>query len=1227
MPATVYIPSSRPEPPEAPTELGLTPSTATTTAPTTTLKHDSALRTVDELVRQRAINYPQDHIVSYPKSGIGFVDYNLQQLDVFAWRAANRYAQSIPTRKSSKEKPRVVALLGLSNFEYLITLLALTKLGHTVLLLSTRITVEAVESLVNATSAATIIADMRHLKTAKKVQQLVPSLQLLDIVDRGVFDYPIEAHGDTQLSSHFDPEVETHNIAFIIHSSGSTGHPKPIYQPHKSCLANCAVSMKMKAFITLPLFHNHGICNFFRAVHSRKSIHLYNAELPLTQEYLLKIMQEHHFEIFYGVPYALKLLSESQKGISLLQELKVVMYGGSACPDDLGNLLVDNGVNLIGHYGATEVGQLMTSFRPEGDKAWNYVRESDNVSPFLRWVQRGPDLYECVVLDGWPSKVQSNQPDGSYATKDLFQPHPSIPKAWKYIARLDDTIVLVNGEKFNPVMMEGKIRSNKNVTEAVVFGAGRAHLGMLLVPAAALASRTEEEIIDIVWPVVDAANRSADTFARISRNMIRILPHDCAYPRTDKGSIIRQAFYKQFQREIDETYDLADTVSGELARFDLSELRQFLRDLLHRTLRMGTPATDDDDFFVLGLDSLQAIQMRSEILRRIDIRGNKLSQQIVFEQPSVNKLSSFLLNLRNGGDMDEEPSILQQMESLVNKYSAKILPKPTRSSIVVTGATGSLGAHVVAKLASRPDIDQIYCLVRSHDSSHGHQRVVSSMLQRRVYHSLSLSLRRKIIALPSDLSEPKLGLSREAYDAITENLTAVIHCAWSVNFNMHLLSFEKTNITGVCNLIALCQSAQPLATMNFCSSVSTCSQATEMPVPERVPDLSWAQNMGYAQSKSVAEHICAKAASQGITTRVLRIGQIIGDTEHGVWNAQEAVPMMIQTAITIGALPRLQETPSWLPVDVVADAVTDISLSGAGSVFANVTNPQVFSWTDDLLPALRKCGLVFDEVEPYEWIKRLRASNPDPAANPPIKLVDFFASKYDKDSFSLSKLFATEVARSLSPALSKVPRLQEEHVAKFVGYLTKRAWNISPSPAGIEKRAVIIIGPCGTGKSTIGRALSQLLDVPFIEGDELHSRLAIETMQSGVILADGDRISWLDRINQRATDTLYDLAHDSVVISCSALRKMYRDKIRHHLSAHKAKAIFIDLQADKEALLKRVQERQGHCMSADLVESQLDSYEKPSSKEYDVVPVDVRRDEKTVLETVRWILDDAVAWL
>lgn len=107
----------------------------------------------------------------------------------------------------------------------------------------------------------------------------------------------------------------------------------------------------MRGFITLPLYHAHGISSVFRAFSSRKQIHMYSASLPLTQKTLLKTMTTNSFEILYGVPYALKLLVEIEAGIEALKKLKVVMFGGSACPDALGDRLVANGVNLISHYG------------------------------------------------------------------------------------------------------------------------------------------------------------------------------------------------------------------------------------------------------------------------------------------------------------------------------------------------------------------------------------------------------------------------------------------------------------------------------------------------------------------------------------------------------------------------------------------------------------------------------------------------------------------------------------------------------------------------------------------------------------------------------------------------------------------------------------------------------------------------------------------------------------
>jgi hypothetical protein len=338
----------------------------------------------------------------------------------------------------------------------------------------------------------------------------------------------------------------------------------------------------------------------------------------------------------------------------------------------------------------TEVGQLMTSFRPKGDKAWNYVRESDKLAPFLEWIPRGPNLFECAVKDGWPAKIASNQPDGTYRTKDLFEPHPTIPRAWKYIARSDDTIVLVNGEKFNPVQLEGDVRSDRAVAEAVVFGAGRPYLGILVIPAASLGHLTAEEVRDVVWPVVQRAQASAESYARISREMICVLPADCPCPRTDKGSVIRSAFYKGFAAEIEATYDAADSGSGETKVMEEPELRKFLREALSRVSGRDSDPTgreevgDDTDFFVLGLDSLQALQLRSQILRSVDLGGKTLGQNVVFDFPSIDKLCAYLLGLA-GGQKAKEVAVEDEMRRLIDELG-NFPVEPKRSSVVCAPA-------------------------------------------------------------------------------------------------------------------------------------------------------------------------------------------------------------------------------------------------------------------------------------------------------------------------------------------------------------------------------------------------------------------------------------------------------------------------------------------------------------------------------------------------------------
>ncbi|RDW62389.1 hypothetical protein BP6252_11822 [Coleophoma cylindrospora] len=1193
---------------------------------TPTSSEQQAPRTIDELIRLRAIENPEQPIISYPSSGIEYVDYTSQEIDIYALRVAEKYNLSIPQRQSSSEPESVVGLLGPSNFEYFISILALTKLGHTVLFLSTRISTAAYSSLLQATGCNHVLIDSAFEDVAIQVKEGLPSLQIHKITERDAYNYEITDPAiNTRLDQNLDAKIESTKISWIIHSSGSTGLPKPIFQTHHAALKNYASNLNLRGFITLPLYHAHGISSVFRALTSRKQIYMYNASLPLTQQYLLNIMKRYDFQILYGVPYALKLLGETGEGIAALAKLQVVMFGGSACPDALGDRLVENGVNLISHYGTTETGQLMTSFREPGDKAWDYVRVPEAFQSLIKFEERSPGIYELIGLEGLPSKVASNRPDNSYATKDLFTPHPTIPNAWKYFARLDDTIVLMNGEKVIPIAFEQLVRDNIHVAEAVMFGSGKNRVGMIIIPSDATKDMPEDEIERLLVPVLAKANEDMPGYAQLSLEMLKILPAGTPYPRTDKGTVIRAAFYKTFDAQIEAVYEAAEVSTGTLSLSE-AELREYIRVELGKLLTPSTAALIEDstDFFSVGIDSLQAIQLRSVLSRNIQTNGQKLTSNIVFDFPCINLLAAELYRLRTGGE-SATVSTKDKMAELIAKYSQFEPHVPVENTtegqfLVVTGATGSLGAHVVAQLVVRPDIKKVYCLVRASSVTNARTRIIRSMRDRFVYHYLPLEARQKIVALPSNFAQNDLGLDLEVYNEIATNITGLIHCAWSVNFNLGLGSFEADCIAGAHNLLALCLKAKrpEPATYNFCSSVSAVAATKGGFVKEALPEtLDCAQGMGYAQSKLVTENICVQAAqSYGVKTRVLRVGQVVADTAHGIWNATEAIPLMLQAGLTIGAIPRLDENPLWLPVDIVASAVTEISLADAGAAVLNVVNHQSFHWTRDLLPALHQAGLEFSEPSQREWVSILRNSNPDPVANPPIKLLEFFASKYDNDLPRKGLSYDTSFARFLSPTLAAAPVLDQQLVDRFVKQFCETSWIIN-TPETPARRLIVVAGPCGAGKSTVAKAISEKYSIPWVEGDHIHSEESVHKMTNGIALSDSDRWLWLESLKATALLEMTKMKSNGAIITCSALKQSYRAELRN---SRVWKTTFIALQANADILKERMGAREGHFMKPAMLESQLHSLEAPGVEETDVVPIDVGASKDDVLSEILSVL-------
>jgi acyl-CoA synthetase (AMP-forming)/AMP-acid ligase II len=641
--------------------------------------------TVDELIRLRASQEERNApIIAYPEQGTSYNDYTPYQLDRFVERAASFYATAIAQRRTSNDPVQVIGLLGPSDFSYLVAFLAISRLGHSALLLSTRITDEAHESLLSTTQATALIYNEAFETTASALMSRRPGLQIMQICDTT----SLPTTSNNLKPARLDSSREAQNISFIIHSSGSTGLPKPIFQTHKASLYAYSQHFNRVGHITLPLYHNHGICCLFRAIWAGKKIYIYNAKLPLTSQHLLATLKEHRdIKILYAVPYALKLLSETEEGLKLLSNLDIVMFGGSACPKPIGDRLVESGVNLVGHYGATELGQLMTSFRNhKEDKGWDWLRVGPNLEPYLRMENRGPNLFELCVMEGWPSKVATNCDDGSYATKDLFEPHPTIPNAWRYYARLDDTLVLENGEKANPLIAEGVIRQSEHVAEAIVFGANKPRLGAFVVPSVTT-ELTDEALLDAVMIYVNDANKVAPSFAYLSREMIKVLPRDAEFRKTDKGTVIRAAFYRDFARQIEAIY--ADEQSGTLV-LPRDELFVFLRGEFSRRvlLKQGESFEDNTDLFSLGVDSLQAIQARSNIIKTLKVQVKDIGRNFVFDFPTIEGMANEILRLQHGAPKRVKLSVEARMAAMVEKYAVfeqhQPINKPADGAYIVS---------------------------------------------------------------------------------------------------------------------------------------------------------------------------------------------------------------------------------------------------------------------------------------------------------------------------------------------------------------------------------------------------------------------------------------------------------------------------------------------------------------------------------------------------------------
>ncbi|KAF9445951.1 putative aminoadipate reductase [Macrolepiota fuliginosa MF-IS2] len=1012
-------------------------------------------------------------------------------------RACDRVAQYVRPGRSIHSDGQVVAMIVVTDtLLYQALLMGVMKAGLVPFPISHRLTPQAVVNLLKVTSCHDLITTSATLPSdllggiKEELKQNHDNYELR-IDEMPSLDYMYPKLGNEIASDPFDPyplpsePPSRDDIVIYLHSSGSTGLPKHVPQTHRIFSQWAAFGLPgirshnnprlRYGAMALPPFHAWGFhIHTVLAVYHALSIGVYpptspnsgNLSIVPSPENVLEHTKRTKCSGLATVPAFLHSWAHSESYVNYLATLDHIVFAGGAVSTKVGDALVAAGANLQSIYGATEFGPACKFYtRPGRQQDWEWIEFSEQTK--VEWIDQGDGTYEChfLICEGHTPAFANRNDKKGYATSDLLINHPTNNKLWKIVGRLDDVIIHSSGEKTVPTPMEEIILSSPMVKGAIVFGRGHDNAGVLIEPRSDLAidvknSTALADLRNLMWPIVEEANKVAPNYSRIFKEMILITARDKPLPRSAKGTVMRKLALRVYDEDIEELYKIIATSSGSddvkpPRDWEPGTVEQWLLEQVSR-IHSGEVISPTKDVFEQGLDSLSATFLRRRVLSAIrsskPSAGKSISPNILYTYPTIEKLAQYLSGLvANPAQIQSSDGHVKSIEAMIEEYSVGLAPV-----VLLTGSTGHLGSQILANLLQDDTVKRVYAFNRPSRTT-----IEDRHIDRFKHGGLDIDLLQseKLRFVEAELSKKDLGVSGELYKEMQKSVTIIIHTSWRLDFNLTLVSFES-HIRGVRNLIDLARRGPHASTLRFIFTSSIAStqswDKTQGVYPEEVVRQSkYAVGNGYGESKYVAERILERS---GLRACSLRIGQLSGSSTKGAWAPTEWFPNLVKSSIALGGFPSAPGMASWLPMDSAAQSILDLAYTKEKLPFAiNFTHPRPVTW-DYVIEAVRDAvvdALRIDPVQlpliPFpEWIDRLAnkamdAKPEDLERMPAIKIIDFFQEMAKADQiyrstgqtdveFTGLATLETKNAPELSITMRTVTPLQVDNARSWVAY-------------------------------------------------------------------------------------------------------------------------------------------------------------------------------------------------
>ncbi|MEV4025077.1 amino acid adenylation domain-containing protein [Actinosynnema sp. NPDC050801] len=794
--------------------------------------------------------------------------------------------------------------------------------------------------------------------------------------------------------------VPVDGLAYVVYTSGSTGVPKGVQVQHDTLANLTGAFIDLHGFgpgqrilMVPPLSFDASVGDVFPAWCAGAAVVLHPEPAAIGGTDLIGLCADHAITAVDSPAALFKRWVADLAGLDVDPgPLSVMMIGGEAVPTAaVADWAASTGgkVALVNHYGPTETTVCATAYR---------TVDASEVDPRAATLPIGRPLpgVRAYVLDAnlrtapvgvpgqlhiggiAPARGYRGDPVRTasayladptvvggrmYATGDLVRLLPD--GTLEFLGRVDDQVKL-RGHRIEPGEVRAALLAHPAVAEAAVAVRGDT-LVAYLVPRARAAAPGLDDVRAF------CAGRLPDAMlpgAVVALEELPLTRHGkvdlAALPEPDPAA--RQTPYEPARTPVERT---------------LAEIWSEVLDVPMVGRR--------DSFFGLGGHSLIAAAVLARVrsllgvtvpLRALFATADLAELAEVVEQAAASD-HTFAKRYKSG-----LPSVPEMRVDAVPPDDIEVR-HPVRTGpaqrVLLTGATGFLGAHLLGELLSRTDA-QVHCLIRAETPAVALARVRANL--RRAHLDVSEEQLARVVPVVGDMSQPLLGLAEKDFDALAESMDAIYHNGAVMNFVLTYQWMMPPHVGSTVDVLRLATryATKPLHLMSTLGVFLGANYDRQLITEADRPEDPTGLDTGYHTTKWVADMMGVLARDRGVPVSIHRIAAIVGDVRTGTAKTESYLSRQITTCAHAGAVPRTPDVIDMLPVDRLAGAIAGISTQpsphGAHSPGRDFHYYRAdgFSYAD-LGEVLTEKGYPTRLLEYADW-RSLMLESPDSAFGP-----------------------------------------------------------------------------------------------------------------------------------------------------------------------------------------------------------------------------------------------------